>query len=231
MGRDPQYDDIAVDFERHAQVQPWNALYDRPAVLDLVGDVRGLRVLDAGCGPGLYAQQLVERGADVVAFDQSAAMVDLTRTRVPTAEVRRHDLADDLDWVADGSIDLVVSALVWHYVDDRVKALRSFARVLRPGGAVVISTTHPTADWLRLGGSYFAHEVVSERWSNGWDMRFWRTPLTTTTAEFAEAGYVIERLVEPRPHPDMAATSPETFDRLSTSPNFIMFRLRLAAPG
>lgn len=229
VGRRSQYEAIADAYERHAQVRPYNALYDRPAVLALVGDVSGRRVLDAGCGPGLYAEQLVARGAAVVAFDQSPTMVDLARRRAPAAEVRVHDLADDLDWVEAGSVDVVVSALVWHYLDDRVRALRSFARVLAPGGVVVISTHHPAADWARLGGSYFAEEVIEEHWSSsGWDMRYWRLPLTTLTEEFATAGFLIERLVEPRPHPGMASSSPETFERLSTSPGFVLFRLRAA---
>ena len=46
------YDSMARMFEAHAADGAYNAHYDRPAVLDLVGDVQGLRVLDAACGPG-----------------------------------------------------------------------------------------------------------------------------------------------------------------------------------
>lgn len=46
----------------YARDGAYNAWYDRPAVLALAGDVRGLRVLDAACGPGLYAEQLLARG-------------------------------------------------------------------------------------------------------------------------------------------------------------------------
>jgi len=47
-----QYDQFAKAFEVHAEDSPYNAYYDRPALLDLAGDVRGFNVLDAGCGPG-----------------------------------------------------------------------------------------------------------------------------------------------------------------------------------
>lgn len=47
--------------------------------MSLVGDVTGKRVLDAGCGAGYYARQLVERGADVFASDASEEMVALAR--------------------------------------------------------------------------------------------------------------------------------------------------------
>jgi 2-polyprenyl-3-methyl-5-hydroxy-6-metoxy-1,4-benzoquinol methylase len=58
------YDVMASSYEQHAADSPYNAHYDRPAVLELAGDVAGMRVLDAGCGPGLYSEQLLARGAN-----------------------------------------------------------------------------------------------------------------------------------------------------------------------
>jgi ubiquinone/menaquinone biosynthesis C-methylase UbiE len=128
-------------------------------VLGLVGEVAGRTVLDAACGPGLYAEELVRRGARVVGFDQSPTLVALARERAgPAADLRVHDLTQPLTWLADGSVDLVVLALALNYVEDRVAMLRELHRVLNPGGSLLISTTHPTSDWQRLGGSYFAVE-------------------------------------------------------------------------
>ena len=64
---------------------PTTPLYDRPAMLALAGDVSGRTVLDAACGPGLYVEQLVRRGAKVIGFDQSPALVELARQRVGPA--------------------------------------------------------------------------------------------------------------------------------------------------
>jgi hypothetical protein len=50
-------------------------------------------------------------------------------------------------------------------------------------------------------------------------------PLTHLAGEFADAGFVIERLVEPTPDPAMAETHPDTFAKLSTEPGFICVRL------
>lgn len=92
------FDEFAEEYEGHAAESAYNAWYDRPAVLDLLGEVTGQRVLDAGYGPGLYAEELVARGAEVVAFDQSPKMVDLARKRLgDKTMVRVHDLADPLD--------------------------------------------------------------------------------------------------------------------------------------
>jgi len=223
--RPPQYDSFADDFLEHARNGLFNAHYDRPACLDLLGDVAGRRVLDAACGPGLYAAELAGRGAEVVGFDQSPRMIELCRERVPGAEFRVHDLADPIGWLPDASVDLALCALAIEYVDDRVAALRELRRVLQPGGALVLSRQHPTADWLRKGGSYFDRRVVEETWHRGWQVRYWLMPLQDTCAEFAEAGFLIERLVEPRPAASGEAVDPEDFDKLQREPGFLAFRL------
>jgi SAM-dependent methyltransferase len=223
-----QYDAFADEYEVHAAEAPWNALYDRPATLRLLGDVAGLAVLDAACGPGFYLEQLVAGGAgEVHGCDASARMVELARRRVGDAvDLRVHSLDDPLDWLADGSVDVVLCALAYHYLNDRPAFLAEAARVLRPGGTLVISTHHPASDWVRLGGSYFAEEPVTETWSKGWVITAWRVPLTRLTEEFAGAGFAIERLVEPLPEPAMATSHPDVHARLSTEPGFVLFRLR-----
>jgi SAM-dependent methyltransferase len=224
-----QYDEFADEYEAQATVAPYNALYDRPATLRLIGDVAGTVVLDAACGPGFYAAELLSRGADVIGCDAAPRMVELARRRtLGRADVRVHSLEDPLDWVDDATVDVVLCALAYHYVNNRVGFLSEARRVLRPGGSLVISTHHPTADWCRLGGSYFSVAPVTEVWSKGWEITAWRMPLTQLTEEFAKAGFVIERLIEPAPEPDMATTHPETFRRLSTEPAFVLFRLRVA---
>ncbi|WP_218002219.1 class I SAM-dependent methyltransferase [Janibacter corallicola] len=223
------YEAFADSFAAHAEDSAHNAHYDRPAVLELVGDVAGRRVLDIGCGSGLYTEELVRRGADVVAFDASARLVHHARRRVAgVADVRVHDLRDPFEWLADESFDDAVMPLVLHHLEDPVPALREVHRVLGPGGRLVISTVHPMLDWLQQGGSYFTDETIDEVWNDGWAVRFRRAPLTAWCAEFYEVGFVIERLVEPLPADSMKERYPEVYDRLSRQPFFINFVLRKA---
>jgi ubiquinone/menaquinone biosynthesis C-methylase UbiE len=218
IGREAQYEVFADEFAAHAEDGFFNAHYDRPACLGLMGDVVGLHVLDAACGPGLYAQELAERGAQVTGFDQSAAMVRLSRARVPRGDFRVHDAADPLTWLADGSVDVALLALALEYVDDRVAALRELHRVLRPWGALVLSRQHPTGDWLRHGGNYFDVRVIEETWSKGWNVRYWLAPLEQTCEELAQAGFLIERLLEPRPQPAAEALNPQDYQQLQREP-------------
>jgi SAM-dependent methyltransferase len=227
VARNPQYEKFADEFLEHAADGFYNAYIDRPACLDLLGDVAGKHVLDAACGPGLYAGELVARGARVTGFDQSARMISLCRDRVPAGEFRVHDLADPLAWLPDASVDLVLFALAVEYVNDRVAALRELRRVLRPGGALVLSRLHPTGDWMRQGGDYFEVRTIRESWQDGrWDVHYWLSPLQATCAEFFQAGFLIERLTEPRPLPEASAADPERYRKCSRTPyGFIAFRL------
>jgi SAM-dependent methyltransferase len=222
------YEAMAEAYAEHAADSADNAHYDRPSVLDLCGDVAGVRVLDACCGPGFLAASLVERGARVVGFDASGAMVEMARRRLGgRAEIRRATLGEPLPF-DDGSFDLVVCALAIHYVEDRVAALREIHRVVRPGGAAVISTQHPTSDWLRKGGSYFDVVVETDVWRLGdrqWDVRYWRQPLTALCDEVFRAGFLIERLVEPRPAASMQDRWPDLSDQLQRQPGLLDLRL------
>jgi SAM-dependent methyltransferase len=226
VGRQPQYNAFADEFLAHAEDGFYNAHYDRPACLSLLGDVAGKRVLDAACGPGLYAAELIRRGADVVGFDQSPRMVEICRERASRGDFRVHDLADPIDWLPGSSVDLVLFALALEYLDDRLEALRELRRVLRPDGALVVSRMHPTGDWLRQGGSYFDIRMVEETWSKGWHLRYWVEPLEATCDAIFQAGFLIERLLEPRPAPEAATVDPAEYEKLSREPRgFIAFRL------
>ncbi|XRQ10116.1 class I SAM-dependent methyltransferase [Actinomadura welshii] len=223
------YERFAHEYASHAEDSAYNALYDRPAVLGLAGDVRDLAVFDAACGPGLYSRELLERGARrVTGCDVSPTFVDLARARCDgLADLRVHDLSEPLTWVGDGAADLVVFALALHYIDDQVGLLREFRRILSPGGALVLSTEHPLMQWVRLGGSYFAEERVEESLNpdRDWPIRAWRRPLTAMCADFRAAGFAIEELLEPRPVPEMAGRYPEDHAKLEVLPAFIAFRL------
>lgn len=117
-------------------------------------------------------------------------------------------------------------ALTIHHLEKPHVVLCEIARVLASDGRAVISTVHPTSDWLQYGGSYFTDAIVEDTWNVGWKVRFRRAPLDALVADFKAAGFLIEDLVEPRPAPSMAAKFPDIAERLAREPAFIAFRLR-----
>ena len=226
------YDGMGDLFRRHAQDAPYNAHYDRPAVLAALGPVKGLRVLDAACGPGLYLSDLLDAGADAVGFDASQTMVDLARERVgDRAAIDQAVLGERLPY-PDGSFDRAICALAIHYVEHPFEAFAELNRILRPGGLLVISTQHPTIDWLRKGGSYFERRLETDTWrfegGQEQEVRFWRIPLSDLCDAALEAGFLIDRLIEPRPAESMRTGYPMEYERLMREPGFLILRLRSA---
>jgi SAM-dependent methyltransferase len=117
------------------------------------------------------------------------------------------------------------------YIDDRTSALRELRRVLKPDGALVMSRSHPTGDWLHHGGNYFDARVIEEIWSRGWHVRYWLAPLEQTCEELRAAGFLIERLLEPRPTAEAAEVDPDDYERLSCEPTGFMAIKAIPDPG
>jgi SAM-dependent methyltransferase len=106
-------------------------------VVDLVGDGPG-EVLDAGMGPGRLVEQLERRGWTAWGIDASARMAALARERAPGA--RERILVGRLEQLpfGDASFDAAVAVGVIDHVADPEGVVRELARVLRPGGLLVI---------------------------------------------------------------------------------------------
>jgi ubiquinone/menaquinone biosynthesis C-methylase UbiE len=223
-----QYDAMALDYARHNAHSASNALYERPATIALLGPVAGLRVLEVGCGSGPLTEYLVEAGAEVVAFDVSPRMARLARERLgERAQIHVADAAERLGFASDHSMDVIVASLVVHYLADWVGLLDEFRRILRPSGCVVLSTHHPERDMrLHPEADYFKTELVHEVWVCTHPVSFWRRPLSRITGPIADAGFVIERLVEAQPLAELETRDPAMFVDLSTLPNFLHLRLR-----
>jgi SAM-dependent methyltransferase len=222
------YDEMSEWWDAQAEDGFYNAHYDRPAVLDLCGEVDGLRLVDIGCGSGFYLAELISRGARVVGVDGSAQQLTRARARVgPDIELVEHDLERPLTMLDDASFDGAVMPLVYHHIDNRGGLLAEVRRVLRPGGWLVLSTSHPTSDWLQAGGSYFAVERVDALFDGlggRWRVPFWRIPMGVLLDEVLAAGLVLDRVVEPVPPADREALSPRMHRRLNLEPAFVALR-------
>jgi SAM-dependent methyltransferase len=221
---------MGAAYGAHTDASPFNAHYERPATIALLGDVAGLRVLEAGCGPGALTRWLVDNGAAVTAVDVSPEMVRLANDRVGgRARILTADLAEPLTFAADASVDLVVASLVLHYLADWAGPLAEFHRVLAPQGAVVFSTHHPAGDWQEYSREdYFAIKRVTDIWTPGgqpFEVTFWRWPLTSITAAITKAGFVIDQLVEPEPAAELEQRDPGEYRWVLTNPSFLFIRL------
>jgi len=222
------YEMLAERYAALIDTKPHNAYYERPATLSLLPDVRGKKVLDAGCGPGVYAEWLTAQGARVVALDVSPKMVQLARERLSDkVEVHLADFRQRLDF-EDGLFDLVLSALAMDYVRDWHTVFREFHRLLRTNGHLVMSCGHPFADMLlHPESNYFQVELLHWVWRGfGIPVRMpsHRRPLSAILNPLLEAGFDVERVLEPLPTEEFRQADPEEYEKLTRQPGFLCLR-------
>jgi len=121
-------------------------------ILNLMGGVSGRRVLDAGCGDGALACAAASQGAEVTGIDADPAMLVAARSRAAKAGLRATFSEGRIEHLPfpDASLDVVVAVTVLCFVADAAGAVREMARVLRPGGRLVIGELGRWSLWAAL---------------------------------------------------------------------------------
>ena len=229
------FEQFARRYASAEPTKPHNAYLNRPALFSLLPDVHGKRVLDAGCGPGLHAEEFLERGAHVVAVDVTPDFVSIARERLgERAVVIEADLNEPLTFLPGAQFDLVFSSLVLDYVADWSPLMSEFARVLRPGGTLLFSCGHPQGDFAyvtRHGltrGNYFDRERFTATWTGFGEpypeVTSYRRPLADILQPVIDAGFRLDRIVEPRPTAAFRAADPDGYEKLMRGPAFMWVR-------
>lgn len=207
-----------------------------PAVESLLPDLDGARVLDAGCGDGTFAARLCDRVATVVGVDASESAVREARERFEAvdvnAEFHRAELPDGLERFDAGSFDLVLSQLVLGHVEDWRPVFAEWFRVLRPGSHLVFSADHPVSGWVNPDEAtdYWAIQGLEYEW-DGNPLVIHRRPVREHLDPLLEAGFVLERYLEPAPEPGYEAVAPERYEKLATVPRYEVVRARKPPDG
>lgn len=155
------YETLAHTYAALAESKAENGYNEHPAIREVIGPVEGLRVLEAGCGPGFLVRDLLAAGAArVLGFDVSPSVIEIARARVGgAAELRVADMAQPLEFVSTTGFDLVVSSLAIDYVRDWSVPLGEFRRALTSGGRLVFTVQHPFGSyrWFRPPTAFGVH--------------------------------------------------------------------------
>jgi SAM-dependent methyltransferase len=225
------YEQLADAYAARIDTKPHNAYYERPAMMSLLPDVAGLRVLDAGCGPGVYAQWLAQRGAQVVAVDCSARMLEHAKARAgASVEYHQADLEAGLAVLDGRSFDLVLAALVMDALADWRALFRRWHTLLRPGGLMVFSAGHPSFDAAYFKTSRYADtEQVSSTW-RGFGIEVvvpsYRRSLSEVINPVIESGFELLQILEPTPTEEFRQADPAKYESLLRHPGFICIKAR-----
>jgi ubiquinone/menaquinone biosynthesis C-methylase UbiE len=227
------YQSIATAYAALAPDKDYNAYYDRPAMLSLLPQlIAGQQILDAGCGPGIYSEILVEKGAQVTGLDVSENMITLAQERVKEgAHFLVANLEKPLDMFNDAAFDGILSALAISYVQDLKVLFQEFKRVLKPGAWFCFSTEHPFFSYRHfMLENYFETQRVACQWKSfsaePFIMHSYYHSLSCITDALLENSFVIENILEAKPVPEFEHKQPKRYAERLLFPSFIHFRAR-----
>ena len=215
------WDRGASDYQASANLPTDVAHYgpDLPTEVELrlLGDLKGKRVLELGCGAAQCSIVFAKQGATAIGVDFSGAQLALARELADREEVRvelrKGDMAD-LAFLRADSIDLVFSAFAFEYVEDLNRVFRQVHRVLKVGAPLVFSLPHPAYHLIDdspdsggggAGGalpfirrSYFDRRPVASKWG-GVSATVYHHTFADLYMGLTRSSYRVDLILEPEP--------------------------------
>jgi len=232
---------------RNPNESVYHAYYEKPAMYSLLPNLKGKTVLSIGCGSGEDSHHLKQEGAlKSIGIDLSKNLIKIASETYQDCEFKVMDM-ENLDF-PDSSFDFAYSSLAIHYVEDWVRVFREVFRILKPNSFFIFSCHHPLAygvdksqtDTHHISkieiskdkitkektviGSYLTKtknvDALGKDTVNTWNMS-----INDISEASSEAGFLIERIMEPKPLESMKEINPVTYGVLSEIPYFIIFKL------
>lgn len=222
---------------RNASGRLFNECIDMPATFSLLPtDLTGKRILDAGCGSGIYAQRLAERGAQVTGIDASRKMIEIAEREKPISLEINYLVGDlyDLPFQQE-FFDGIICTYVLENVELLPTVFDEFYRVLKKGGFCIFTISHPFrayADRVDQQGkevwfleNYFERGVRQSNFGDGMIVPKYKRPLEDYVKACTSAGFVIKQLIEPRPVASGQQIDPRNYEIAMRLPQLMALEL------
>lgn len=221
IGKENKYDD-EVFFEKYAGMtrsrKGLEGAGEWSELKGLLPDFKGKRVLDLGCGYGWHCIYAAMHGAKTVTgLDISHKMLQVAKEKNSAPNITYTLCAIEDALYPKGAYDVVLSSLALHYVADFPLLADKIYHTLTPGGQFVFSVEHPvftaygSQDWYYSPKGEILHFPVDNYYYEGQRqavflgekvIKYHRT-LTTYLDTLLQMGFVIKRVVEPKPPENM----------------------------
>ncbi len=214
----------------------FNAAIEEPAVYSLLPSLKGLRILDLGCGFGKFVSFCLQNEAEfVLGTDISQKMISEAKKRIKDTKASFEVIpAEDFE-VEEDSFDLVVSSMCFHYVKDIRPVFNKVALSLRENGYFIFSVEHPICTsmlkgWCNSDGTPKKHWPVDDykketkrvsSWFIDGVIKYHRT-IETYINELVDSGFSIKRLLEPGPTGDVLTERPELSEHMRRPPILVI---------
>lgn len=232
---------------RNLNESVYHAYYEKPSMYDLIPNIKNKSVLSLGCGSGEDSSYLKKRGAKKsVGIDISSELIKIAAESHPECHFKHMNM-ECLDF-PNSSFNFVYSSLAIHYNENWTKTFNEVYRVLKPKSYFLFSCSHPLKytmknsdaetnliDKLKLSKNKKSKEIILvenylERVKiiDGLgknSVNTWHKPFGEISSELASAGFLIEKIIEPKPLKKLQNLFQETYKKLMKTPEFVIFRL------
>jgi SAM-dependent methyltransferase len=213
-----------------------------PIILQVIGDISGKRVLDAGCGEGYLCRKLAQLGATVTGIELSREMLSFAlaqQQKTPLNITYHHGNITSIPFLPEFSFDVIVTNNVIQDVEDYQGAFREFTRLLQPEGMYLHIANHPcfmTPGWgweMDKNGrrlhwkvdDYFKRGPITTPWLPEHNMEptiYWHRTLGDIVNSLITCGFRISKLIESEPPVSWRETRPQSYDSDSRKPDFLI---------
>ncbi|MDH3540122.1 MAG: class I SAM-dependent methyltransferase [Acidimicrobiia bacterium] len=188
-----------------------------PLLIDVLSPRPEHLYLDMGCGEGQGMRTIVAAGARTVGCDQNAVLLEQARAAGPVAQCR----LPGLGFLGDATVDGAYAVLVLEHIEDYARLLAEAARVVTPGGPLVIVANHPAFTAPGAGPLIDAGDgEVTWRWgaylqpgtsvepAGSLNLMMYHRPLGQLLSAAASAGWALQRMEERGPGEAAAGRDP-----------------------
>ncbi len=212
MDTSTAWDRFSAEYQRNSALNTDAAHYG-PDIPDesevrLLGDLRGKRVLELGCGAAQCSISFAKAGATAIGVDFSVEQLAHARRLCDAEEVKvelRHSDMADLAFLRADSIDVAFSSYAFQYVEDLNRVFRQVHRVLKVGAPLVFSLPHPAWFLLegdegpaRLSRSYFDRRPDRYEWG-GVEFTAYHHTFAELYMGLVRSSYKVDLVLEPEP--------------------------------
>lgn len=226
----------------------YHSYYEKPAMYAMLPNLTNKIVLSLGCGSGEDSNYLKRQGADKsIGIDLSTGLLTHARNSYRECEFIEMNM-EKLSFDTE-SFDFVYSSLAIHYIENWTKTFKEVYRVLKPNSYFLFSCNHPTNGAMEvvengdirehkldifnnkmtkevvIVGDYLNRKKIKDALGKN-TVSNWSKPFGEIIAEAQAAGFIIDRLVEPKPLEKMKEAKASQYELLNKIPAFVIFRLR-----
>jgi ubiquinone/menaquinone biosynthesis C-methylase UbiE len=191
-----EWDDASKEWMESVKINQSRTNILIPETLKILGNIKGKKMLDLGCGEGGYSRLFSSKGAIVTGVDYSKNLISEALKQNESNEIEYYVKdACCLEGINNNDFDIVVSSMCLMAVENLGAALKEAYRVLKPGGDFLLSILHPCFGFEDYFNEGPYQEILSKYF--GKPITFWHKTLSNTINCMLSAGFHLRSLHEP----------------------------------